>query len=124
MPRYILVEVNSGFVWGDTASLPEFSNTNQTPIDAARVLDESLSEYNRGYEQVFPHEIMGQDGYLVYEVDDTVPVVYDGQDKEMLALLSDYYSPVCAIRSFDPDPYSFGRYYSSDEVDEVSSESG
>ena len=98
MPRYILIEEDSGYIWGDTARLPEFANTEQTPIDAARVLDESLREYDREYKQVFPHEIRGQGGYLVYEADDDFPVVYNGQDRGEIEAVESACRLVCAVQ--------------------------
>ena len=118
MPRYILIEEHSGYIWGDTAALPEFANTEQTPIDAARVLNESLGEYDREYKQVFPHEIMGQGGYLVYEADDDFPIVCDGQDRGEIDAVESTCRLVCAIRVFEADSFTVDYSDSADEARE------
>jgi len=102
MVRYVLFEVHSGYIWGDTASLPAFSKTGQTPVDAARALDEHLGDYESRYEEVSGHEMRGRDGYMVYEVGDIVPVHYSGDDAEVIALVERTGRLVCGLQKIYP----------------------
>ena len=90
MPRYILIESNSGFIWADTADLAGWSESAQEPIDAARLIDEHIGAPGREYE-LFRSARSAPDGsgYHVWRADvagrETLPVVTDGQDREMIA---------------------------------------
>lgn len=90
MPRYILIESNSGFIWTDTADLPGWGESGQEPVDAARLIDEYIGAPGREYE-LFRSERSAPDGsgYHVWRADvagrETLPVVTDGQDREMIA---------------------------------------
>lgn len=95
MPRYILVDRNSGFIWADTASLPGWDESGQDPIDAARLIDEHIGAPGREYE--FFRGTLGApdgDGYCVWRVDaaergiPVLPVVTDGQDRETIAAVT------------------------------------
>jgi hypothetical protein len=90
--------MNSGYIWGDTATLPEFLDTEQTPIDAARALDRHLGVDDRHYEEVFRHEIDGHSGYLVYEANENIPVHYSGDDQEIIDLVDNTCQFVCALK--------------------------
>src|SRR5690606_29312658 len=90
MPRYILIESNTGRIWADTADLPGWSESDQEPIAAARLIDERVGVPGREYE-LFRSERSAPDGsgYHVWRADvagrETLPVVTDGQDREMIA---------------------------------------
>lgn len=88
MPRYILVESNSGFIWTDTADLPGWRESDQQPIDAARLIDERVGAPGREYEFFrSARSAPSGSGYHVWRVAgrETLPVVTDGQDREMIA---------------------------------------
>lgn len=91
MPRYILIDSNSGYIFGDTADYAAGADLAQSahfnPVEAARLLDESIGEYGRAYvETGRPRDT--RTGYHVYRADmdgsDAVPVVWDGQDQETI----------------------------------------
>lgn len=97
--RMILIENNSGFIFGDTADLPRHTFAgDESPITqsdlaasrdavhAARWLDEAVvGEFGRGYEFMAHAPRDTGTGYRVYRADvdgsDAVPVVQDGQDR-------------------------------------------
>lgn len=89
MPRYILIDNGSGYVFGDTADLPGNDDPSSlTPIEAARLLDESIGEPGREYELIGYNPRDTSTGYHVYRADvegsDAVAVVTDGQDREVI----------------------------------------
>lgn len=50
MARYILIDSYTGYVWGDSADFAAGKPGEiNSPIDAARILDESLGEFGRRY---------------------------------------------------------------------------
>lgn len=51
MTRYAIVDVHSGYIWGVQDAANE--------IEACRLMDENLGEYDRKYEH-------GQGGYMVF----------------------------------------------------------
>lgn len=89
MPRYILIDDHSGYIFGDTADLPSAASGDMTPARAAQALDESLGEHGRSYEEHGPgYRPDGVMAYHVYRADvggsEAVPIVQDGQDSEMI----------------------------------------
>lgn len=90
MPRYILIESNTGYIWADTADLPGWIESDQQPVDAARLIDEHIGARGREYE-LFRSARSASDGsgYHVWRADvggsEAVAVVQDGQDPEMIA---------------------------------------
>ena len=92
MPRYILIDNSSGFIWGDTADYAATAELSHTPddgaLEAARLLDENNGVYDRAYR--FEHNAPRDDrtGYHVYRADvggsEAVAVVQDGQDQETI----------------------------------------
>lgn len=94
MPRYILIDNASGFIFGDTADYNGKIAIAQTeggsPIDAARELDETVvGEHGRSYAEVGRRELASNEtGYHVYRADingsDAVATIADGQDPEMI----------------------------------------
>ena len=90
MPRYILIESNSGYIWADTADLAGWGESGQEPVDAARLIDEHLGAPGREYGFFrSARSAPGCDGYHVWRADvagrETLPVVTDGQDRETVA---------------------------------------
>lgn len=85
MARYILIDNNSGYIWGDSADL-DGKIFSGSALEYAKALDESLGEYGREYEEV--SNLNGRSGYIVYRADingsDAVNVVFDGQDRETI----------------------------------------
>lgn len=87
MPRYILIDNYSGFIWGDSADL-QGRIFQGAPIEFAKALDESIGATGRVYEMQWnkPHDI--RSGYHVYRADvngsEAVPVVTDGEDQDMI----------------------------------------
>ena len=110
MARYILIDNNSGYIWGDSANVngrPFYG----TPIAFARALDESLGTYDREYEQLFDLALgrnSGYRGYRVYRVDvggsEAVTVVQDGQDPDTIATVERDCDEICFISITDVDP--------------------
>jgi hypothetical protein len=86
MPRYILIDRNSGYVWGDSADFAAGKHDDLTPIEAAKLLDLSLNEARFAYETTERHNASAV--YDVYRADvrgsEAVPVVTDGQDQETI----------------------------------------
>ena len=88
MSHFILIDNFSGYVFGDTRDLAGWSNSDDLgAADACRMLDESIGQHGRGYEQV-SRLASNETGYIVYRVDidgsEAVPVVHDGQDRETI----------------------------------------
>jgi hypothetical protein len=92
MARYILIDDASGYVWGDTGDLNGPAR-DETVVDAARRLDESLNEVGRTYDDHGPSFIpaSNEGAYHVYRADidgsEAVPVVEDGQDQETIEMV-------------------------------------
>jgi hypothetical protein len=87
MPRYILIDNYTGYIWGDTGDL-DGPARDETPLEAARRLDEHVGGEPREYEQhganYRPDANVG--AYHVYRADiggsDAVRLVTDGQSQE------------------------------------------
>lgn len=88
MARYILIDNRSGYIFGDTADLDGWNDTERTPVDAARLLDESIGERDREYELIGHDPRDTSTGYHIHRADvrgsEQVAVVTDGQDREMI----------------------------------------
>jgi hypothetical protein len=88
MPRYILIDSNSGFIFGDTADYAAGQQSGLDPISAARLLDESIGQHGRSYEMIRHDPRTTAAYYRVYRADvggsDAVAVVQNGQDQEMI----------------------------------------
>ena len=87
MARYILIDNNSGYIWGDSADL-EGEIFTGSPTEYANALDESLGEFGREYEMLTRTPRDNSTGYRVFDADvrgsEAVTVVTDGQDQEMI----------------------------------------
>lgn len=89
MPRYILIDAHSGYVFGDTADIGGRAVHPGDILEAARILDtEVVRVDDRAYQEVPRQELAGRTGYLVYRADidgsEAIPVVEDGQDRETI----------------------------------------
>jgi hypothetical protein len=87
MTRYILVDNNSGYIWGDSADFAPHGDIGGA-ADAARLLDEGLGTTGRAYELLGRNPCTTCTGYDVYLSElgtDVLPVVHDGQDEEAIA---------------------------------------
>ena len=96
MARYILIDNESGYIWGDSADLDGRIFTG-TPAEYAAALDASLGKPGLVYEECSAHALgaigsthaaVRVSGYHVYRADigasEVVPVVWDGQDQETI----------------------------------------
>lgn len=87
MARYILIDNNSGYIWGDSADLCGRIFYGSA-MEFAQALDESLGEHGREYVEHSrdPHSTVS--GYHVYRADidgsQAVTTVWDGQDQETI----------------------------------------
>ena len=81
MPRYILIDNNSGYVFGDSADFAAGRQSDLTPTEACRLLDEFIGEYGRAYTERSSNHVYRAD----INGSEAVPVVTDGQDKEAVA---------------------------------------
>lgn len=118
MPRYILIDNCSGYVFGDTACLPNvpistseglpMTQSDMTsPIDAARWLDEAeVKEFGRTYEEVSRRALASNEtGYHVYRADikgsEVVPAIDDGENQELIEAVERDCEYVTTIRCTD-----------------------
>jgi len=106
MPRFILIDTYTGNIAGDTARLPKFALTEQTPIDAIRVLDESNGESRFDYKIVPLTRLDWCDGYLVYDAShlSTLPPIEDGADRQIVDTVELHGRFVCALQTIDRRP--------------------
>ena len=86
MPAYIIQDVWTGYIWGDTRDIGGRSVNCESICDACRALDESIGETGRAYAAV--SRLPGDSGYKVYRADingsEAVAVIRDGQDRETI----------------------------------------
>ncbi len=103
--RIILIDTNSGYIWGDSADLggrifeltesdydqigPRHPTADDWALAFARALDRSLGDHQRRYSmQSTAAARNGQPGYLAYGADisgsEAVGIVQDGQDQETI----------------------------------------
>lgn len=106
MARYILIDSNSGYVFGDTA---DFANgrSDLTPVEAARLLDESIGEQGRLYVERSSDPKSTVTGYHVYRADvrgsEAVPVVHDGQDSDTISEVMELCDYVAFVECFSAE---------------------
>lgn len=101
MPRLIIIDSHTGYIWGDSADIPHdyataagFDSSGNTGPDniiaACRALDLSIGGNRPAYEYVSdrnPRALNGQDGYIVYHDNvsgDAVANIHDGQDPAVI----------------------------------------
>lgn len=84
-PRYILIERNSGYIWGDSADLDGKAFTG-TALEYAAALEASIGEVD--IDDVQYYETYKSDEtacYDVYRADlESFPIIRDGQDQETI----------------------------------------
>ncbi len=89
MARYILIDNNSGYIWGDSADLNGAIFPTDYPVEYAKALDASLGETDRTYEFSSYNPRSSVSGYHVYRADingsDAVATVWDGQDQATIS---------------------------------------
>lgn len=113
MPRFILIDNGSGYIWGDSADLngaiwrPTMDGIDAQAVEFATALDASNGEPGRAYE-VFQHPraiASNQTGYHVYRSDvrgsDQIGHITDGQDQEMIDAVVHDCEYVCTIATSD-----------------------
>jgi hypothetical protein len=102
MARYILVDNNSGYIWGDSADLAGKIFTG-SPVEFAAALDAAICGVEgRAYDDIgFAKLALNESGYLVYSVPDLFPVVEDGQDQETIEAVERDCQHVTTIRCID-----------------------
>jgi len=96
MARYILIDRDSGFIFGDTADMGgktlNLGTDDEDIIAACRALDADIGAPDRTYE-VLSHSnpralASNESGYLVYRSDingsDQMTSIWDGQDRETI----------------------------------------
>lgn len=89
MPRFILIDNNSGYIFGDSADFAAGNQSDLTPEEAAKMLDDSLDTSDgREYTLIGHNPRTTATGYLVYRADvngsEAVPIAQDGQDREAI----------------------------------------
>ena len=86
--RIILIDNNSGFIFGDTADFAAGVQIDSIQ-QAAELLDASLNVTDRVYSVIGRNPNSDCTGYDCYRADidgsDVVPVVHDGQDSQTIA---------------------------------------
>jgi len=101
MARYILIDNCSGYIYGDTADIDGKSYFHISPVEAARLVDESIGEYGRTYTEQSHDPRATVDGYHVYRADvrgsDAVGNIPDGQDQEMIEAVTRDCEYVCFV---------------------------
>ena len=104
MARYILIDKNSGFIFGDSADFKGgiFSGS---ALEYAKALDESIGNFGRDYDVKPVADCRGGGaGYIVFRADvngsDAVPVVHDGQDQETIDAVERDCEAICFIEYY------------------------
>jgi hypothetical protein len=86
MARYILIDNNSGFIFGDSAD-HQGEIFDGTAVEFAKAVDEDIGEYGRSYSELDSCNDTTT-GYHVYRADingsDAIVTIEDGQDQEMI----------------------------------------
>lgn len=87
MPRYILIDNASGYIFGDSADL-EGKIFSGSPEEFAEALDASIGQHGRTYTFGIRAPRDTSTGYHVYRADvngsEAIPVVWDGQNQETI----------------------------------------
>lgn len=87
MARYILIDRNSGYIWGDSADIAGEIFTG-SPVETAQALDESIGDLGGPAEYEETHQSDASATYDVYRADvrgsEAVGNIHDGQDQELI----------------------------------------
>ena len=87
MAHYILIDQNSGYIWGDSADIDGKIVTG-TPCEVAKVLDESIGGLDQPleYEETYQTDVNAT--YDVYRADgygsEQIAVIQNGQDADTI----------------------------------------
>lgn len=82
MPRYILIDTNSGYIFGDTADFAAGKQSDLTPEGAVALLAEHIgAESAPGSMKVYRADINGSE---------VVPVVRDGQSEDAIRSVEEF----------------------------------
>tara|TARA_R110000868_G_scaffold176318_1_gene413859 strand:- start:13675 stop:13998 length:324 start_codon:yes stop_codon:yes gene_type:complete len=86
MDRYIFIDRNSGFIFGDTADHWWRMDESHPigPLEAAKSLDRALMMDTSAWSYSITNRHDPRATYDVYSADETVPASTDGQDQEMI----------------------------------------
>jgi len=86
MDRFILIDKNSGFIFGDTADRWWRMDENHPagPLEAAKSLDHALMVDTAGLSYSTTNRYDPRATYDVYAVGEACAVVTDGQDQEQI----------------------------------------
>ena len=89
MDRFILIDRNSGFIFGDTAERWWRMDEDHPigPLEAAESLDRAVGMDTAGWSYSTTNRHDSSATYDVYSADETVPAVTDGQDQEMINMV-------------------------------------
>ena len=112
MPRYILIDHDTGYVWGDTGDL-DGPARQETPLEAARRLDLAYGETDRAYTEHAPDyrppslrfgaASPATSAYHVYRADldgsEVVPIIWDGQSREAIEAVEALCRKVAVVES-------------------------
>ena len=108
MARYILIDNESGYIWGDSADL-DGKIFDGDAIEFARAVDASNHDDPalRNYEMASRPSSRNEWGYVVYRADvngsDAVPVVWDGTGRETIEAVERDCEMIGFIRIRDPE---------------------
>ncbi len=119
MPRYILIDNCSGYIFGDTVDMPgdhvidgrtmrEWGD-DATPIMAAQWLDEAVvGEFGQRYTEVSERDLASNEsGYHVYRADingsDAIVPIRDGQNQDEIDDVIQNCRYVTTIKSHDAE---------------------
>lgn len=105
MARFILIDNCTGYIFGDTADINGRFVACESPIEAARVVDESIGEHGRSYEDV-SRLASNETGYQVYRADvdgKAIPAVFDGRDAATIEAVERGCKHVAAILCSRPE---------------------
>ena len=87
MARYILIDLDSGYIFGDSADLNGGIYHGDDALEYAQALDASIGCHGRTYE-MHSNGRNQSSGYHVYRADidgsEAVTVVWDGQDQDTI----------------------------------------
>ena len=94
MGRYIFIDSNSGYIWGDSSEFATEGTNDLTEL--ARMLDESFGEIGRSYITHNNNPQTTTTGYHVYRADvggsEQVGNIWDGQDQEIIEAVEEFCS--------------------------------
>lgn len=107
MPRFIMIDSDSGYVFGDTADLNGKLVPCSNPVEACHAMDHAVGEYRRTYREHGPDSHAarrGASGYFVYTAREgqRYPFIHDGQDKADIAAVQRNLTLVAFVETVRP----------------------